>query len=188
MSAEIELPAELREIERQLQATVLTESSVRMSEVMYLAGWAAAEANLMRVSSQRGWFWPATSGVLGAAVILLGFFLFQEPETPTAIQVVERKQVEPPLAELTTRPAGRHQPRFKLIASWKETAPLLAMRETALWHDIAAIEPRSVSSNEFESLGPTTRELMNVVLPETKPSNPERMVPGWWKKLLGETS
>jgi len=69
------LPHELAEIEARLAKLPLPASSINRDEMLYRAGWAAAEVKSS--NKQRGngshWLWPATSAALAATVMLLLF-------------------------------------------------------------------------------------------------------------------
>jgi len=67
---------------------VLPVSSVHREELMYRAGWAAAEAaSERRLSRHVGrWFWPATTAALAASVLVLATLLLQREESPPLAQ------------------------------------------------------------------------------------------------------
>jgi hypothetical protein len=81
MSRFPDLPPELAQLERQLRDLPLEPAAINREETLYRAGYAAAEAAL-RGGGGRGWFWPATSGVLAASVLVLSVLLVRGTATP----------------------------------------------------------------------------------------------------------
>jgi len=165
MSTEPDLPSELMSFEAQLRRQSLPACRVDRDELMYEAGWAAAEA-----SRQKNWLWPATSVVLAASVLALAAFLVRGPEEPRTIVAAE---VATPQTEKKTSvpPVASDPPRYPL--RWIPRSPFLAMRDRALRMEfdepVSFVEPLSFVEidDDYAPKALTARELMQEFLEET---------------------
>ena len=92
MSTENNLPPELTGFEARLRAQPLEATSVDRDQLMYQAGWAAAEAN-----RKTTWLWPTTSGVLAASLLLLTGLLLRSETISN--QLAEVQEVSPTVVE-----------------------------------------------------------------------------------------
>jgi hypothetical protein len=137
MPAKNHLPEHLIALEAQLANWSPAESQIARDEVMYQCGWAAAEASSARHRQVR-WFWPTTSGVLAATVLLMATLLLREGagaqvalETPsqvaqpTAVAVAAKTPPAPDrptqrLALLVEKPGWLADRDRALRGDWKE--------------------------------------------------------------------
>ncbi len=166
MSPEPSLPPELASFESQLFKQPLPGSGIDRDELLYQAGWAAAQA-----SRKRNWLWPTTSGVLAASVLVLALFLIRSPEESHTVTLVEaaspKAQVavaEPDLQIPVVSPPEQFSSRWARRSPF--LSPFLAMRERALRMEFE--EPVSYSEYDEEDVpkAVTARELMQEILGE----------------------
>ncbi len=174
MSTENSLPSELAAFEARLRKQPLDRVEIDRDELMYQAGWAAAEA-----ARKMRWLWPTTSGVLAASVLVLATFLLNGPEEPPMTTIAE---VAPPKIEVTVpapvdeTPIVSHPTRYPsrwAQPRWTQRSPFLAMRDRALRMEFD--EPASFAGpasfveidDDYAPKAVTARELMQEFLGET---------------------
>lgn len=132
MSIKDRLPDELADVRARLHAVQPAPCRIERDELMYRAGFAAAQARL----SQRRWILPA---ITAAAVIAALAIRLREPTSnpvpaggpisdATAAPVAVEATIDEMLHARATIPQARH-PVFRFDIS---SAPLLAARERAL--------------------------------------------------------
>jgi len=86
---------ELEQLESKLKQVSLPASSVDRDETLYQSGWAAGVASLGVDSNRknRGWYWPATSGVLAMLAAVLAVIQTETYRTQYFHSELERLSV-----------------------------------------------------------------------------------------------
>ena len=163
---ELRLPDELARCESMLSSLSLPPSRVQRDELMYRAGWAAAEARLPvsapqgveQASSARGTYrrrtlaWSLTSAVLAASTAVAITANYPGSAALPQVAIPETRSSDRPemSVEAAPPPARQTQPIPREIArttavDW--TAPLLVMRDRAhcvsdgTIHGLSRIDP-----------------------------------------------
>jgi len=170
MSSEHNLPPELTSFEAKLRTESLADSRVNRDELMYQAGWAAAES-----ARKTGWLWPTTSSVLAASVLVLAGLLVSSPAESPEDVVSEEETIA--VAEPTVSAGGHARTNRKIIPSqkiakrpvsrWASNSPFLVMRERALRMEFDEPVVEIGSDDDQPVQATTARQLMLEMLGET---------------------
>lgn len=202
------LPVELAEIETELAQLSLPASTINRDELLYCAGWAAAEVGSLRRrhGGMSRWLWPATSAALAATVLMLLFAPWAgTAKTPapglagglTGEQdtnlIVANSTIDSNTGNVqqrhTPRPSPKYAPRQSRGLRWEDSRrSLLTLRHRALMRQLDSPPPELAFDDAPTPPSKTSRELLQELLPELKLStenNVQQDKKHWtWPKRL----
>lgn len=170
MAKAYSLPPELAEIESHLRDLPVSSACLDRDETLYRAGWAAAVVQIHRGASGHGWFWPATSAMLAASVLILSLFLVDGDGT-RATMVAHEKPLpsgeglgRSETVEVESAPAESHLPLAFARRFSPDDQSLLAVRDRAL-RGLFTVRPHTASLDDCTIReAKTNRELLNEML------------------------
>lgn len=188
MSEQSKLTNDLAELESRLGQLKPKSGETNRDELMYQAGWAAAEVRFGQLRNKTSWGWPSISGGLAAAVLLLGFLLSQGEGKLESSQYVDLEDPTPE-AVLSISTDTKNDPMPVRRNRWTvRLAPMLAMREAALHTEVDFPQSNSYVGDFSEQRAVSARELMQEYLPDTQNVDAAQQSDSFWNLFLGGTS